>query len=388
VNLPPPIAFGLLLTSALGRYLDSRSRPRLDSSSVIHPPLRSTHPPHCNPILTYTNPTWSSMSIRTMSSRNSTQMSARASARTSVSQFILQVRAHAFGPHSDLHPRPRYSCIYKSKPLSSNSTLRARTFGPRLDLCPCPCYDPNPCIPTLLGCLLGRPLGHLCLTLSYKFEPMPLGPAQTSILVRVTSAAWIRTARNTGSFLCHEWWLILTSVVNLPFILRLIMVLVTGFIISTFVSSLFDLQFVSMQYNTTVQPCQDLHLQHWYQSFGGFYDAGSVNSTIFTLGGLNGSQSPVQYTSISVRWTTWQYFLVDTLNGLSSLNSNTGGALSLTIKSPTTVIQSFSGCETTSLEISSIGIVNATQKWWITAWVIFLIASKSSECLTFLNQLY
>jgi hypothetical protein len=59
----------------------------------------------------------------------------------------------------------------------------------------CPCYDPNPCHPTPLG----RPLRHPCLTPSYEFKPVPLGPARTSVIVRVTSAAWIRTARNRST---------------------------------------------------------------------------------------------------------------------------------------------------------------------------------------------
>jgi hypothetical protein len=113
----------------------------------------------------------------TTNSQNSTWTSTWASAQTSVSQFVLQVRAHAFRPHSDLCPR--YSHIYRSEP--SNSTrmsawastrtsmshfilqVRARTFGPRLDLHPRPCYNPNPCHPTPLGGPLGHLLGHPCL---------------------------------------------------------------------------------------------------------------------------------------------------------------------------------------------------------------------------------
>jgi hypothetical protein len=76
VNLPPPIAFRLPLTSALGRYSDSRSDSTRNSTLAVlsirlHPPLRSTHLPHCNPILTYTNPTRSSVSICATSSRTS-----------------------------------------------------------------------------------------------------------------------------------------------------------------------------------------------------------------------------------------------------------------------------------------------------------------------------
>jgi hypothetical protein len=130
---------GLLLTSALGLYSEPHS------SSVIHPPLRNTRPPPCKSILTYTNLTRSSVSIRAMSSRNSTQ--------TSVSQFILQVRARAFGPCSDLHP--------------------------------CPHYNPNPCHPTPLRGPLRRLLGYPCLTPSYSSSPCLrglLGPPSLSTL--------------------------------------------------------------------------------------------------------------------------------------------------------------------------------------------------------------
>jgi hypothetical protein len=90
--------------------------------------------------------------------------SSQASAQASVSQFILQVRACAFGLCSDLHPHPRYNL--------------------------------NPCHPTPLGGPLGHPLGHPCLALSYEFEPVPSGPARTSVVVCVTSAVRIRTACN------------------------------------------------------------------------------------------------------------------------------------------------------------------------------------------------
>jgi hypothetical protein len=75
--------------------------------------------------------------------------------------------------------------------------VRARAFGPRSDLHPCPHYDPNPCHPTPLGCPLGHPLGHPCLALPYEFEPVPSGPTWMSVIVCVTSATRIRTARNT-----------------------------------------------------------------------------------------------------------------------------------------------------------------------------------------------
>jgi hypothetical protein len=63
--------------------------------------------------------------------------------------------------------------------------VRARAFGPHLDLCPCPRYHPTP-------------LGHPCLAPPYEFKPMPLGPARTSVIVRVTSAVLIVTAHQCG----------------------------------------------------------------------------------------------------------------------------------------------------------------------------------------------
>jgi hypothetical protein len=152
---------GLLLTSALGLYLEPHS------SSVIHPPLRILVR---LPAILYSHiPT--SLGAPCLSALRvlGTPLghSAQASARTSVSQFGLQVRARAFRPHSDLCPRPH--------------------------------YNPNPCHPTPLGGPLGHPLGHPCLALSYEFEPVPSGPARTSVIVRVTSAARIRTARNRGA---------------------------------------------------------------------------------------------------------------------------------------------------------------------------------------------
>jgi hypothetical protein len=254
IFLPPPIVFGLLLTSTLGCYSDSCSclcsdatqTPTHESSSsnsiqtsahlhartLLELPLMSvlgrssdSHSrPHSDTTWTPAhNPTQSSVSICATNSRYSTQTSAWASARTSMSQFVLQVwahtfrprsdlrphphysciykskplssnsilQAHAFGPRLDLRPHPHYSCISKSKPLSSNSTLWAHAFGPRLDLRPCPRYNPNPCHPTLLG--------HPCLTPSYKFEPIPSGPARTSILVHVMSAVQIWTAGNISA---------------------------------------------------------------------------------------------------------------------------------------------------------------------------------------------
>jgi hypothetical protein len=210
VNLPPPIAFGLPLTSALGRYSDSRSCLRsdtpwtpthvctrtllrlpltsalghsLDSHSRLHsditrtpahvrartllgllltsaPGLYSTQNPalvvlsiHISEVLArltailYSHiPT--SLGAPCLSAlrvlRTPLGRSAQVTARTSVSQFILQVRARAFGPRLDLRPRtpfdlrpqnpfgpPSLSAL-PSEPLSSNSAQRsARTFVSR-----------------------------------------------------------------------------------------------------------------------------------------------------------------------------------------------------------------------------------------------------------------
>jgi hypothetical protein len=185
VNLPPPITFRLLLTSALGRYSDSRSRPHSDStwssalvvlSIRLYPPLRNTCLPHCNPVLMYTDPTRSSVSIHATSSRNSTW--------TSVSRFSIRLTSliphlrTPFGP-----PSPSTLFLYlQVQTIQLCSDVRSHLclissykFEPTpLDLCPCPRYNPNPCHPT--------PLRHPCLTPSYKFKPMPLGPVQTPSL--------------------------------------------------------------------------------------------------------------------------------------------------------------------------------------------------------------
>jgi hypothetical protein len=142
---------GLLLTSALGLYSETCS------SSVIHPPLRSTRPPHCNPIFTYTNLTRSSVSIHAMSSRNSTR-TFRSGIRSDI-----RVSIHLTSPSPRLRTpfRPPSSSALPSEPLSSNSArrsartsvsrsasrVRAHAFGARSDLCHCPRYecrvDPN-----------------------------------------------------------------------------------------------------------------------------------------------------------------------------------------------------------------------------------------------------
>jgi hypothetical protein len=160
----------LLLTSTLGLYSEPCS------SSVIHPPP-------CNPVFTYTDLTRSSVSISATSSRNSTRT------------FRSGIRS---GIHVSIHltsPSPQVRALL-GPPSSSTLFLylqvRARAFGPRSDLRPRPHYHPNPCHPTLLG----GPLGHPCLTPPHEFEPAPSGPARTSVIVRVTSAVRIQTARN------------------------------------------------------------------------------------------------------------------------------------------------------------------------------------------------
>jgi hypothetical protein len=109
---------GPLLTSALGLYLEPHS------SSVIHLPP-------CNPVFMYTDLTRSSVSIRAMSSRNSTrtfrsgdrsgirvsihltspspQVRAPLRPPSSSTLFLyLQVQARAFRPRSDLRPWTRF----------------------------------------------------------------------------------------------------------------------------------------------------------------------------------------------------------------------------------------------------------------------------------------
>jgi hypothetical protein len=128
------------------------------------------------------------VSIRATSSRNST--------RTFCSGVCSGIRVSIHLTSPSPHLRAPLG------PLSSSTLflylqVRARTFGPCPDLRPCLRYDPNPCHPTPLGRLLGCLLRHPCLAPSYEFEPVPSGPTRTSVIVCVTSAAWIRTARNT-----------------------------------------------------------------------------------------------------------------------------------------------------------------------------------------------
>jgi hypothetical protein len=151
VNLPPPIVFGLPLTSTLGRYSDSRSRPHSDTprtpthvrtwtpvhirartllglllASVLRlylEPRSSSviHPPPCNPVFMYTNLTQSSVSIHTTSFRNSTQTvhsGVHSDIRVSIHLTSPSPRLRTpFGP-------PSLSAL-QSEPLPSNSTWRS-----------------------------------------------------------------------------------------------------------------------------------------------------------------------------------------------------------------------------------------------------------------------
>jgi hypothetical protein len=165
---------GLPLMSALGRYSDSCSLPHSDSTRNPALVVLSIHLSEvlaCLTAILYSRiptslgaPCLSALRVLGTPLGHSAQVSAH----TSVSQFILQVRARAFGPRS------------------------TSVLGPHSDLRPHPRYHPNPCHPTLLG----GPLGHPCLAPPHKFEPAPSGPARTSVIVRVTSATRIRTARN------------------------------------------------------------------------------------------------------------------------------------------------------------------------------------------------
>jgi hypothetical protein len=151
VNLPPPIAFGLLLTSALGCYSDSRSCPRSDTPRTpthIHTrtllglPFMSVlgrysdscslpcseprsssviHPPPCNPVFMYTDLTRSSVSIRTTSSWNSTRMF-RSGVRSDI-----RVSIHLTSPSPRLRTPfgPLSLSVLQSEPLPSNSTRRS-----------------------------------------------------------------------------------------------------------------------------------------------------------------------------------------------------------------------------------------------------------------------
>jgi hypothetical protein len=144
VNLPPPIAFGLPLTSMLGRYSDSRSHPRSDT------PRTPTHV--C---------TWTLLGLLLTS---------------------------ALGHYSD-------SCSLPCSDSTQNPALVVLSIH-LSEVLVCLTAIPYSHILTPLGALclsvlqvlgtpLGRPLRHLCLNSSYKSEPAPSGPVWTSILIHV-----------------------------------------------------------------------------------------------------------------------------------------------------------------------------------------------------------
>jgi hypothetical protein len=138
--------------------------------------------------------------------------------------------------------------------------------------------------------------------------------------------------------------------------------------ISPLTSNLINLQFSTHQYQVGVQPFQTLRLQYEYQYLGGFYNAAVSAAAIYKLGGISGSRTtPYQYTSATGGWATGQYFIVNA-NELPPLVNSTTGQSPGTITFFTPVMQTFSGCETVSLDFSPIAGPNSTlAKWWITA---------------------
>jgi hypothetical protein len=161
---------GPLLTSALGRYSDSCSLPHSDSTQNPAPVVLSIHLSEVLACL-----------IAILYSRIPTSLGApHLSALRVLGTPLRRPLGH-----------PCLNSSYKSEPAPSDP-VQTSVLGPRSDLRPCPRYHPNPCHPTLLG----GPLGHLCLAPPHKFEPAPSGPARASVIVRVTSATRIRTARN------------------------------------------------------------------------------------------------------------------------------------------------------------------------------------------------
>jgi hypothetical protein len=167
VNLPPPIALGLLLTSALGCYSDSTRTPThvLTQTLLGHPlssALRcysdSCSLPHSD---STRNPTLVVISIR-LSEYSSTS---------------LQSCIHVYRPHAELRVYPHYEFWE----LHSDVPLR-------------------------------HPLGHPCLNSSYKSEPTPSDPVRTPILVRVTIRTLVIQLRSdicvslrlTSSSLCLQ----------------------------------------------------------------------------------------------------------------------------------------------------------------------------------------
>jgi hypothetical protein len=189
VNLPPPIVFGLPLTSALGHCLDSCSCPCSDA------PRTPTHV-HARTLLRLL---LMSMLRLYLELRSSSVTHPPLSASQKYLFASLQSHTHGYRPHLELHVYPHYKFSELHSEVRSGVRsggtrtsvshfilqVQAHAFGPRSDLRPCPHYDLNPCHPTWLGGPLGCPLGHPCLTLSYKFEPVPsglLGPPSLSML--------------------------------------------------------------------------------------------------------------------------------------------------------------------------------------------------------------
>jgi hypothetical protein len=141
VNLPPPIVFGLLLTSALGCYSDSCSCPHSDTPrTLLGLPLTS--------MLRHYSDSCSLLHSDSTQNPTLVVLSIRLSEYSSAS---LQSHIHVYRCHSELRAYPHYEFLE----LHSDIPLR-------------------------------HPLGHPCLNLSYKSEPVPLDPVWTSVLIRVT----------------------------------------------------------------------------------------------------------------------------------------------------------------------------------------------------------
>jgi len=141
-----------------------------------------------------------------------------------------------------------------------------------------------------------------------------------------------------------------------------------SFAISTISAGLLSPRISNRRYKTDVQSFQSLHLQYSYQSLGGFFSAAAVTSAIYRLRGINGSDTAIPYTSPVDGWTTGKYFFLDsTFLSESAKDTNTPGNSASTVTFSTTVLKTLSGCETTSLNISPLGVKNGTAKWWISA---------------------
>ena len=140
-----------------------------------------------------------------------------------------------------------------------------------------------------------------------------------------------------------------------------------SFTISTISAVLLSPRISKRHYNTDVQSFQTLNLQDWYQSLGGFFSAAAATSAIYRLGGINGSNTAIPYTSTVGGWTTGKYFVDNTfLSGTAKETSATRNSSSKLIFS-TTVLQTLSGCETTTLNLSPLGVDNGKAKWWVNA---------------------